>query len=308
MLPVFLASALVVVSVTLVFVGMALPPAADPIQTRLTTYAIRPRTLEEMEMEQPFYERVLKPIIMSISRLVGRYTPLATVEQIRHDLMVAGNPRGLQVMEFLGIKGAVAIAGAAGGFFFITLLGGSVVFQVFSLPIGAFLGFYLPNFWLKSKVTARQREIQLALPDVLDLLSVCVESGLGFDAAMQKVAQKWDNGLTREFERVMAEIGIGKTRREALRAMAERVDVPDLTSFAAAIIQADQLGVSISRILVLQAEQMRIKRRQRAEKAAHEAPIKMLIPMVLFMLPTIYIVILGPMIPKLASMFGGGGL
>ncbi|HEX2173578.1 MAG TPA: type II secretion system F family protein, partial [Dehalococcoidia bacterium] len=161
------------------------------------------------------------------------------------------------------------------------------------------LGYFLPNLWLRDKIKKRQNEIQLALPDVLDLLVVCVEAGLGFDSAMQKVTDKLDNELTREFAQVIREIRLGKPRREALRDMVERTQVADVSSFISAIIQADQLGVSIGRILTIQSEQMRIKRRQRAEKKAHEAPIKMLIPMALFMLPTIYLVILGPMAPKL---------
>jgi tight adherence protein C len=132
------------------------------------------------------------------------------------------------------------------------------------------------------------------MPDALDLLTVCVEAGLGFDQAMQKVTEKWENELTLGFARVIQEIRLGKLRRDALRDMAERMDIPDMTSFVAALIQADQLGVSMAKVLRIQSEQMRIKRRQRAEKKAHEAPIKMLIPMAFLIFPSIYIVLLGP--------------
>jgi tight adherence protein C len=157
------------------------------------------------------------------------------------------------------------------------------------------LGFYLlPTLWLSSQIRRRQTEIVKALPDALDLLTISVEAGLGFDAALSKVAEKWDNELSLAFNRVIQEIRVGKLRREALRDMAENMDVPDVTSFVAAIIQADQLGVSISKVLRIQSEQMRIRRRQRAEEKAHQAPVKMLFPMVFLIFPALFIILLGP--------------
>ena len=132
------------------------------------------------------------------------------------------------------------------------------------------------------------------MPDALDLLTICVEAGLGFDAAMSKVAEKWDNELSKAFGRVIQEIQLGKLRREALREMDHNLEVTDITSFVAAIIQADQLGVSISKVMRIQSEQMRIRRRQRAEEKAHQAPVKMLFPLVFLIFPAIYIVLLGP--------------
>jgi tight adherence protein C len=149
---------------------------------------------------------------------------------------------------------------------------------------------------LRSQISRRQGGIVKALPDCLDLLTICVEAGLGFDAAMGKVYDKWDNDLSVAFGRVLQEIQLGKIRRDALRDMAKRMDVPDVTSFTAAIIQADQLGVSISKILRIQSDQMRVKRRQRAQEKAHQAPVKMLIPMVFLIFPSIWIVLLGPSI------------
>lgn len=301
-----LASFLIMSSIILFFVGLSLPKKEDVVQSRLTTYAVRPRTLEEIELQQPFYERAVKPLVVKLSKFISKRTPQSTIDQLRRDLMLAGNPYNLQLNDFLGLKGLAAVGFAVLAFLLMLAIGGTFLYIAVGPFIAAFLGFYVPNFWLKSMVGARQKAIQLALPDCLDLLTISVEAGLGFDAAMQKVANKWDNPLTREFERVIAEVRMGKQRREALRDMSNRCDVRDVTSFIAAIIQADQLGVSISRILVIQAEQMRVKRRQRAEKLAHEAPIKMLIPMALFMLPTIYLVILGPMVPQLMKMMGGG--
>jgi tight adherence protein C len=164
-----------------------------------------------------------------------------------------------------------------------------------AVSLGAgLIGFYVPTAMLQSRIRRRQEVIIKAMPDALDLLTVCVEAGLGFDQAMAQVNAKWDNELSLAFGRVLQEIRLGKLRREALRDMAERIEVPEMTSFVAAIIQADQLGVSMAKVLRIQSEQMRIRRRQRAEKKAHEAPIKMLIPMAFLIFPSIYIVLLGP--------------
>jgi tight adherence protein C len=161
---------------------------------------------------------------------------------------------------------------------------------------GAALGYFFPVLWIRSKIRRRQDGIIKALPDALDLLTICVEAGLGFDQAMGKVYEKWDNDLSVAFGRVLREIQLGKIRREALRDMADRMGVPDVTSFTAAVIQADQLGVSMTKILRVQSDQMRVKRRQRAQEKAHQAPIKMMIPMVLLIFPSLWIVLLGPAI------------
>jgi tight adherence protein C len=149
---------------------------------------------------------------------------------------------------------------------------------------------------LSSRIKRRQQAIVRALPDALDLLVICVEAGVGFDQAMGKVYEKWDNELSIAFGRVLREIQLGKPRREALRDMSRRMDVPDVTAFIAAIVQADQLGVSMSKILRVQSDQMRVKRRQRAQEKAHQAPVKMMIPMVFLIFPSIWIVLLGPSI------------
>ena len=162
----------------------------------------------------------------------------------------------------------------------------------------------MPPLWLRSKVTRRQQAITRALPDALDLLTICVEAGLGFDAAMSKVHEKWDNDLALSFGRVLQEMQIGKTRREALRDVADRMEVPDVSSFVAAIIQADQLGVSIAKVLRIQSDQMRVKRRQRAQEKAQQAPVKMVIPLVLLVFPSIWIVLLGPAGIQLFEVFG----
>jgi len=149
---------------------------------------------------------------------------------------------------------------------------------------------------LGNKISTRKNSVIKSLPDALDLLTICVEAGLGFDQAMQKVAEKWEDELSRSFARVLHEVRLGKIRREALRDMAERLDVSDVTSFIAAVIQAEQLGVSIAKVLRIQSDQMRVRRRQRAEEKAHQAPVKMLFPMVFLIFPAIWVVLLGPAI------------
>jgi tight adherence protein C len=165
-------------------------------------------------------------------------------------------------------------------------------------------GFAMPMLWLRTKISRRQRSIVKSLPDALDLLTICVEAGLGFDAAMAKVAEKWEDELSAAFMRVIQEIQLGKLRREALRDMADRMEVPDVSTFVAAIIQADQLGVSIARVLRIQSDQMRMRRRQRAEEQARAATLKILPPVVFFIFPSILVVLLGPAIITVKNMQG----
>ena len=170
------------------------------------------------------------------------------------------------------------------------------------------LGFYFPLLWLQSKINKRQKSVRLALPDALDLLTICVEAGLGFDAAMAKVSEKWDNEFSAALSRVLQEIQLGKVRREALRDMADRLGVSELTSFVAAVIQSESLGVSLAKVLRIQSDQMRIKRRQLAEQEAHKAPIKMLIPMALLIFPALAIVLLAPAGLQMWGAVRGGAL
>ena len=274
------------------------------IQQRLDQFGTLPRALEDIELQQPFRERVLLPVFRSIARVIQSRTPQSTLDQIKHDLLVAGSPGGLDVRDILGLKGLGA--SAAGGAFLLLFARSLPLPQAIAIA-GALtvVGFYLPNFWLGSRIRARKKEIQRALPDALDLLTICVEAGLGFDAALHKVTEKWSNALTLEFGRVLQEIRMGRSRRDALRDVVTRTDVPDVATFVAAIIQADQLGVSIGNVLLTQAEQMRIKRRQRAEELAQQAPIKIIFPLVLLIFPALFVVILGPAIPAVLEGISG---
>lgn len=293
--PLFIIIGLVViVSIVLVVVGLRGPEASEQaVIERLDAYG-RPLTLEEIELSRPFGDRVVKPLIQASAQFVQRLAPAHNVENIRLKLERAGRPNNWGPTEFMGVRGLAAVIGAVLPLILMTITKAPVMNRLlFSAILGAF-GFMAPVMWLGSKIGRRQDEIIKALPDALDLLTISVEAGLGFDAALSKVTEKWDNALSRAFGRVIHEIRMGKVRREALRDMAETTDVPDVTSFVAAIVQADQLGVSIAKVLRIQSEQMRIKRRQRAEEKAHQAPIKMLIPMVFLIFPSIWVVLMGP--------------
>src|SRR5512143_3678312 len=166
------------------------------------------------------------------------------------------------------------------------------------------LGFFFPQLWLQSVINRRQQNVRRAMPDALDLLTICVEAGLGFDAAMSKVAEKWEHDLSMAFMRTIREIQLGKTRRDALRDMADRLGIPEMTSFVAAVIQSEILGVSLAKVLRIQSDQMRIKRRQRAEEEAHKAPIKMILPMGLLTFPSIMLILLTPAGIQLSRSLG----
>jgi tight adherence protein C len=283
-------------SIVLLFVGVAAPRSSDrAVLDRLAEYGERTLTLEEIELSQPFSQRIIRPLIKGMAQFIGRFAPQRNIENMRRRLELAGKPYGWGPTEFLGVRGLAGILLAVLAFLLLTVTGQPAGKRLLATLVAAGLGFYLlPTLWVSSRITNRQTEIVKALPDALDLLTISVEAGLGFDAAMSKVASKWENELSLAFNRVIQEIQMGKLRREALRDMADRMDVPDVTSFVAAIIQADQLGVSIAKVLRIQSEQMRIRRRQRAEEKAHQAPVKMLFPMAFLIFPALFIVLLGP--------------
>lgn len=304
MIPLLLAI-MAAAGVFLVFYSLSQPEEEDDLATRLNQYSAKPPTLEEIEMQRPFSERMIKPIMAKISDSVASRTPQKTLDDIRVKLENAGNPNNMTVADFLGLKGFAALVTLGGGFLLLSNSDQSVLIKIIGPLVAGFIGWNLPDMWIGSKVSSRQKELTLAMPDCLDLLTISVEAGMGFEQALQIVADKWDNALTLEFGRALREQRMGKSRRESLRAMAIRCNTPEITTFTSAIIQGEQLGVSISRILQVQSDQMRIKRRQKAEKLAHEAPLKMTIPMVMFMMPALWIVILGPMWPNLVLMMGG---
>jgi tight adherence protein C len=293
-----------VLGVGMVVFGMKGKKATVSIDDRLASFAERPQSLQEMEMSQSFGNRVLKPMLKRWSLTLGKRTPIKTLENNRLKIMRAGNPSGIGPIEFQGLRFLLCIGLGAGSFFLLSVPGAlSGTMLIVPAALGAF-GFMLPGVWLSRKIKARKKEITRALPDAIDLLSISVESGLGFDPALMRVAEKWDNALTREFARVLSEMRIGKPRRESLKEMAERADEEGLTVFVGSVIQADQLGVPITQVLRVQSDAMRVRRRQRAEELAQKAPIKMLIPIAFLIFPALFIIILGPTVPKLVETFG----
>lgn len=269
----------------------------DPLQARLAEYLQSGdvASLEEIELSQPFAQRVIIPIVKKIGEISARFTPQKAIQDTAKKMEQAGNPWPIDAATFLAIRFILAVV--IGGFVTaMLLLSPTSNFNDNALYIfgATFLGFFLPHLMLTSRITSRQREIRKAMPDALDLLTICVEAGLGFDAAMSKVSEKWDNQLSLAFARAIREIQLGKVRRDALKAMADRLDIAEMTSFVAAIIQSEQLGVSMAKILRIQSDQMRMKRRQRAEEEAHKAPVKMVLPMAFLMFPTILIIVLTP--------------
>jgi tight adherence protein C len=297
MLPIIIAG-VAAFAILLVFLGLAGSAPVDPVQARLTQLGtMQAKNLEELELQQPFLERTLRPLAERLSGFVARVTSRSFTEQTEKRLALAGHPGNLQVGDWLGIK---AIGAVVGGILFFVLF---FLLHVLSFPpliglvmagVGVLFGYTIPEFWLGGRVRRRQHDILLQIPDALDLLTISVRAGLGFDGALGKVVEKLKGPLTDEFRRALAEIRVGKARRDALRDIIPRTEVPALTNFIGAIIQAEQLGVSISKVLQVQSEQLRIERRQRAEEMAAKAPIKMLFPLVGCIFPSLFIVILGP--------------
>ena len=271
--------------------------ADDPLQARLAEFIQRGdvTSLEEIELSQPFTERVVIPVLNRIGEFSARFTPQTAIQTTARNMELAGNPWPIDPSTFLAIRFILAVV--LGGLAVTAFVGSSSwsTNDKFMFVGGATVGgFYVPQIMLSSRVTRRQKEIRKAMPDALDLLTICVEAGLGFDAAMSKVAEKWETELSLAFARVIREIQLGKVRREALKDMSERLGIAEMTSFVAAIIQSEQLGVSLAKVLRIQSDQMRVKRRQRAEEESRKAPIKMIIPMALLIFPSILIIILTP--------------
>lgn len=286
---------------TIVFLAFALTaPSESVIQARLKSYGYQ---LGNRDLSAPFSERVLLPMVQRLVRLIQRFSPQLVEEETRRRLMQAGNPAGLDASTFVLVK--------MGGLVILPLLltgpaivQGRVDLRTIVLTVVlAFLGWKLPDLWLGSRIRRRQRTIERALPDALDLIVVCVEAGNGLEAALANVTQKLTGPIADEFDRTLREISLGKPRRDALRDLGRRSGVADLQGFCAAILQADQLGVSIAQVLRVQADTMRVRRRQHAEEQAAKVPVKMLFPLIFLIFPALLIVIIGPVGLRLAGFF-----
>ncbi len=304
---IFIIAGILLFGIVVIVLGVAQGRQVTSIDGRLATFTETPRTLEELELELPISERIIKPAVQALLAAFGKMSPSKNAAKIKQNLEQAGNPSNLTPNMFVGMRAAVGLMGLGVGYFLAFIMAMPLMNQIMYCVIGGAIGYVFPGIWLGQKIKKRKHSILKSMPDALDLLTISVEAGLGFDLALQRVADKWDNELSKEFNRVLSDTRLGTPRRDAMRMMADRCGVEDLTNFVQAIIQAEQLGVSIGKILKVQSEQMRIRRRQRAEELAHQAPIKMLFPMAFLIFPSILVVILGPALPRLlgASALGG---
>lgn len=304
MTPELLIAFLAAGAVLLITYGVAARPTEDAVQARLSQLVVQPRSIAEIELQQPFYERIVRPTIQRLAKARRRQEG-GLIARIDSKLERAGYPGGLRGADWVGVKLLSLIAFTVIFFLLALLLTGTVVLGFFFAVAGAAVGYIAPEFWLGRKMRARSYAMVLQLPDALDLLTISVEAGLGFDAALAKVVEKMEGPLIDEYRQALAEVRMGRARRDALRDVASRADAQPVSNFIGAIVQAEQLGVPIAKVLAIQSNQLRIERRQRAEEAAAKAPVKMLFPMVGCIFPTIFIVILGPAIVK---VMGGVGI
>jgi tight adherence protein C len=263
----------------------------------------RPLRLYDEEMSRPFSERVLLPLMQRISARLVRFWPDRRLRMIRTRLLLAGSPGGLRAIDFVLIRLFVAGAFLALGGLYLYLSPAGVTLTAASVALFFGLcGFYMPNVWLSGRIKRRQQAILRSLPDAIDMLTITTEAGLSFESGLQEIMTKWDNELSREFGRTLRDIGMGSSRRNALSELAVRCGIPDVQSFVTALNQAEEMGVSIGRVLRTQSEDLRVRRRQRAYELANQAPVKIMFPLVFLIFPSIFAVLLGPAIPQLLAL------
>jgi tight adherence protein C len=270
-----------------------------PADQRLRALALN-RTRDGAPGSLPFQARVIAPMIESIGQLVASLLPNAYLKRVERNLMLAGAP--MKPLTFYALM--LCMGGLLGGGYIALLLlasdAPSVIAFLPAILLGA-AGVFLTAFWLSAKARGRQTQMLRGLPDSMDLLTVCVEAGLGLDAAFHRVAEKQRGPLVDEIRQMLREIGLGKARRDALLDLAERTQLEDMRAFANAVIQAEQLGTSLAGILRAQSQRLRVRRRQRAEQDARRAPVKMVFPLVICLMPSLFIFILGPIVINVSN-------
>jgi tight adherence protein C len=258
---------------------------------------------EQRMLRGTMVQRVIMPAMIKLIEFLGRFTPGNLIENVNQKLMIAGNPFNLNAQSFFGIRILMIILGGVLGLLLPSLLGTRGLRQIAGLLFFILIFILLPELWLRFMMNRRQDDIRRNLPDALDILSVCTSAGLGFNQALMRISELWRTPLGVEFARVISELDIGIPRQEALRNLAHRVDVPELSSFVAVIIQSEKLGMSISDIMTTQAEQMRLQRQYRAKEIAQKMPAKMMIPLAFFILPALLMVVLGPAVVFFTEVF-----
>jgi tight adherence protein C len=251
-------------------------------------------SVRQQELAVPVMRRVVLPGLSGISRRILRFTPPSIVERLDQELVYAGSPAGWDGARLLALKWLAAAAVGLLTVFGLPVLGVGVLQALIVALVTTLIGYYLPEWMFRATASRRQEQIRKALPDALDLLSITVQAGLGFDAALEKVSKEMAGPLGEELYRVVQEIRLGKGRGEALRSLGERTTVDELKAFVMAMVQAEIFGISISRVLEVQAEESRVKRRQRAEEQAQKLPVKIIFPLVLCIFPAILAITLGP--------------
>jgi len=290
--------------VFLIFQGLS-RPQTDLLETRLAQFGDHELTLAEMELALPFAERFLRPILDRMGAFITSRTPANRTQALQDKINLAGRPFNLTPGTLLTLQLISLLVMTAAGYGLANLAGLQGSMLILGPVGGGLFGYLMPSLWIDRRVKARQKEIRIALPNALDLLTISVEAGLGFDAAINRVTEKYHNALALEFTQVLNEVRLGRPRLEALDDMARRNKVDELNNFIQAVIQSEQLGVGIAQVLRIQSEEMRRRRRQRAEEQGAKAPLKMLFPMVGCIFPTLFIVLLGPAVIQVYNQFSG---
>ncbi|MFN2236591.1 MAG: type II secretion system F family protein [Anaerolineales bacterium] len=301
----------IVIGLLILIIGLRFFGESE-LQQRLDDFIVKPQSSRiswegesinlRPEISGSILDRTIVPFFRLIGNFIGRIVPGGAISELDKQLVIAGNPLRLHGREFYGIRIIFLLLGGFMGYMVITRFEGITYFLI---AIGtAVIIFYLPKLWLRSVVRRKQDRIRRSLPDALDMLSVCADAGLGFDQSLQRVSENWETSLASEFSRVVSEMSMGETRASAMRNMADRLDVSEVSSFVAVILQSQELGMSIAEILHSQANQMRIERRYWAQEQARKIPTKMLFPLMLLILPAMFAVIIGPIIPSMIDLLG----
>ncbi len=295
--------ALIAVSVFFlaIYLGAGVLRAKRTASTRLTVYGSD--ALREERLKKPLSERAFAPIVLGVGRAVSRFTPIGWIKRTQRRLVLAGMPSGLDANSWIVIKILGLIVMLVVWYFFRQGL--DLQQQVLAFGLLSVLGYFGPDVYLNRRIDERRDSMRKDLPDVLDLLVISVEAGLGFDAALARVVGTVPGPLSEEFFRMLQETRVGVARRDAMRHLSERSDVEELRSFLLAMMQAEAFGVAIARVLRVQAEEMRVARRQRAQEKAFAAPVKLVFPLVFCIFPSLFIVLLGPAAIQIYQTFTG---
>ncbi|RPI82624.1 MAG: type II secretion system F family protein [Chloroflexi bacterium] len=306
----FLGIGLLVIGPILLVISLLLVFKKDNVASRLEEMVAEPilqqrkgnplLVLQRRELRGSMLQRIFVPWVRAFGRLFGRMTPTGSMTALNRKLIIAGNPMGLEAREFFGIRVGIFLLGCfLAILILLTGIQNSLLFAGVTVAICALL----PSSWLNGKVRSRQNQIRRGLPDALDMLSVCATAGLGFDQSLQRVSEHWQTPIGAEFARIISEMEMGLSRGTAMRNLADRLDVKEISSFVSFVLQTEQLGLSISDTLHSLAEQMRVERRFRAQEQAMKIPSKMLIPMAFLIFPALLAIILGPVVPSLVQFF-----